>query len=59
MGHVRFKDFFIGDILTSAVRPLLDIIYIHNYFFFKETIVKQSIEEGSAWKNPSIIISSL
>lgn len=27
-GYVRFKDFFLGDILTSMTRPLIDIYFI-------------------------------
>lgn len=27
-GYVRFKDFFLGDILTSMVKPLIDIYFI-------------------------------
>jgi hypothetical protein len=31
-GLVRFKDFFVGDILTSMVRPLTDMYFIGCYF---------------------------
>lgn len=31
-GLVRFKDFFLGDILTSMVRPLIDVYFIGCYF---------------------------
>lgn len=32
IGQVRFKDFFLGDILTSMTRPLIDIYFIGCYF---------------------------
>jgi len=31
-GYVRFKDFFLGDILTSMVKPLIDVMFISCYF---------------------------
>ena len=31
-GLVRFKEFFLGDILTSMVRPLIDVYFIGCYF---------------------------
>jgi len=31
-GIVRFKEFFLGDILTSMVRPLIDIHFIGCFF---------------------------
>lgn len=31
-GEVRFKDFFLGDVLTSAVKPLADVAFIGCYF---------------------------
>lgn len=41
-GLVRFKEFFLGDILTSMVRPLIDVYFIGCFF--------SSIE----WKDPSV-----
>ena len=35
-GLVRFKDFFIGDVLTSMVRPLIDVYYMGCYFKYEE-----------------------
>lgn len=29
---VRFKDFFFGDILTSATKPFVDLVFIAHYF---------------------------
>lgn len=40
-GEVRFKDFFLGDVLTSAVKPLVDIAFISCYFTTDQ------------WKNPA------
>ena len=31
-GLVRFKEFFLGDILTSMVRPLIDVYFIGCFF---------------------------
>ena len=31
-GEVRFKDFFLGDVLCSAVKPLADVAFITCYF---------------------------
>jgi hypothetical protein len=31
-GEVRFKDFFLGDVLTSMVKPLVDVAFIGCYF---------------------------
>ena len=31
-GYVRFKDFFLGDILTSMVKPMIDMMFISCYF---------------------------
>ena len=36
LGPVRFKDFFLGDILTSATRPLADSMFVVCYFSYKE-----------------------
>jgi len=36
LGSVRFKDFFLADILTSATRPLADGIFVVCYFSHKE-----------------------
>ena len=33
-GYVRFKDFFLGDILTSLVKPLVDMMFISCYFTY-------------------------
>ena len=41
-GYVRFKDFFLGDILTSMTKPLIDVAFIQCYFF------------TDAWKNPMV-----
>lgn len=41
-GYVRFKDFFLGDILTSAVKPLIDFYFIGCFF------------STDSWKNPQI-----
>lgn len=35
-GFVRFKDFFFGDILTSMVKPFIDLIFISNFFLLDQ-----------------------
>jgi hypothetical protein len=35
-GQVRFKEFFLGDILTSMVRPLIDVYFIGCFFTSEE-----------------------
>ncbi len=41
-GYVRFKDFFLGDIMTSMVKPLIDMYFI------------QCFITSGAWKDPMI-----
>ena len=41
-GLVRFKEFFLGDILTSMVRPLIDVYFIGCFYSSDE------------WKDPSV-----
>ena len=31
-GLVRFKDFFLGDVLTSLVKPLIDVYFVMCFF---------------------------
>ena len=51
-GLVRFKDFFFGDILTSMVKPFIDIIFIANYFNFEQNQISGGT--SPAWRNMDI-----
>ena len=46
-GLVRFKDFFLGDVLTSLVKPIVDISFITCFY------------TTSAWHDASVTDSCL
>jgi hypothetical protein len=64
-GLVRFKDFFFGDILTSMSKPMIDVIFIANYFNYDhiqgqssgDVANDSSILKGPAWRNPNVMIN--
>ena len=41
-GSVRFKDFFVADILTSLVKPIEDLMFLTCYFQDKDKIAKKN-----------------
>lgn len=51
-GLVRFKDFFFGDILTSMVKPFIDMIFIANFFYLDQKESNGGL--SPAWKNTEV-----
>lgn len=57
-GLVRFKEFFLGDILTSMVRPLIDI-YFTACFFGQDEWMSSASSSVCKPSNMAILIVSL